>query len=87
MPIRIAIADDHVVLRRGPRVLLELEDDLEAVREAPNGAEATELAERKQPDILVLDLTTPALRGVDAIPQIRQVGPTTKTLVLTMHGM
>lgn len=85
MPIRIAIADDHVVLRRGLRVLLELEDDFEVVGEASNGAEAIGLAEREQPDIILLDLTMPALRGVDAIPQIRQVSSTTKILVLTMH--
>ncbi len=85
MPIRIAIADDHVVLRRGLRVLLELEDDFEVVGEASNGAEAIGLAEREQPDIILLDLTMPALRGVDAIPQIRQVSATTKILVLTMH--
>jgi len=85
MPIRIVIADDHVVLRRGLRVLLELEPDLEVVGEASNGAEAIALAEREQPDIMLLDLTMPALRGVDAIPEICQVSRDTKILVLTMH--
>jgi len=85
MPIRIVIADDHVVLRRGLRVLLELEPDLEVGGEASNGAEAIALAEREEPDIMLLDLTMPALRGVDAIPEIRQVSRDTKVLVLTMH--
>lgn len=85
MPIRIVIADDHIVLRRGLRVLLELEPDLEVVGEASDGAEAIGLAESEQPDIMLLDLTMPTLRGVDAIPEIRQVSRNTKILVLTMH--
>ncbi|MBT3269286.1 response regulator transcription factor [Candidatus Poribacteria bacterium] len=85
MPIRIAIADDHALLRRGLRVLLELEPDIEVVGEATNGTEVIDLAENQRPDIMLLDLTMPALRGVDAIPEVRRVSPETKILVLTMH--
>jgi DNA-binding NarL/FixJ family response regulator len=85
MPIRIVIADDHALLRRGLRVLLELEPDIEVVGEATNGPEVIDLAESQRPDIMLLDLTMPALRGVDAIPEVRRVSPETRILVLTMH--
>ena len=82
---RIVIVDDHAVVRRGVRTLLESQPDWEVVAEATNGREAVEVAKRLQPDIVVLDLSLPELNGLDATRQILKESPQTQVLVLTMH--
>jgi DNA-binding NarL/FixJ family response regulator len=84
-PLRILIVDDHAVVRRGVRVLLESRADWEVVGEAVTGTEAVQLSERLQPDIVVMDLSLPELNGLDATRQILQVSSRTEVLVLTMH--
>ncbi|MBK8027226.1 MAG: response regulator transcription factor [Chloroflexi bacterium] len=84
-PIRIVLADDHAVLRAGLRVLLNSEPDITVVGEAGDGAEALRVVAEVQPDILVLDLMMPHVKGLDVIEQIITSYPETRVLVLTMH--
>jgi DNA-binding NarL/FixJ family response regulator len=84
-PLRILIVDDHAVVRRGVRSLLESEPGWEISAEATTGREAVEIARRLQPDVVVLDLSLPELNGLDATRQILKDSPRTEILVLTMH--
>jgi NarL family two-component system response regulator LiaR len=81
--IRVLIADDHAVVRRGLRTFLELQDEVEVVGEAENGEEAVAEAERLTPDVVLLDLVMPRLDGVGAIHGIRERSPATRVIVLT----
>jgi NarL family two-component system response regulator LiaR len=81
--IAVLIADDHPVVRRGLRTFLELQDDLEVVGEASDGAEAVELAARLLPDVVLMDLVMPGLDGIDATRRIRDGSPATRVVVLT----
>jgi len=83
--IRIVLADDHDLMRRGIRGLLESEPDLEVCGEAANGREAVELTRRLQPDVIVLDLGMPELNGLDALKLIHKEVPATEVLVFSMH--
>src|SRR5438093_7909965 len=83
--LRIMIVDDHAVVRRGVRALLESHPGWEVSGEATTGREALDLARRLQPDIVVMDLSLPELNGLDATRQILKESPRTEVLVLTMH--
>jgi DNA-binding NarL/FixJ family response regulator len=83
--IRILLADDHDLMRRGIRDLLESDPGLEVCGEASNGREAIELARRLKPDVAVLDLTMPEMNGLEAIRQLRTELPQTELLVFSMH--
>ena len=83
--IRIALADDHALLRAGLSVLIDAQPDLEVVGEASTADEAIALVAKTLPDVLTLDLTMPGRTSISAIPEIRQKSPQTKILVLTMH--
>lgn len=85
MPIKVLLADDHTIVRKGLRSLLEAESDIEVVGEAENGSEAMEKAEALQPDLIVMDHTMPVLNGLEATRQIRQRNPEIQILILTMH--
>jgi DNA-binding NarL/FixJ family response regulator len=82
-PIRVLIADDHAVVRRGLRTFLELQEGIDVVGEAEDGAEAVSTAERLRPDVILLDLVMPRLDGVAAIRGIRECSPATRVIVLT----
>lgn len=82
-PIRILIADDHGMVRRGMRDYLELHDDLEVVGEAPDGASAVELAASLHPDVVVMDLLMPVLDGIEATAAIKAADPTVEVVALT----
>ena len=84
-PLRIIIVDDHAVVRRGVRSLLESQPGWEVAGEAVTGREAVDLAKRLYPDIVVMDLSLPELNGLDAARQILKDSPRTEVLVLTMH--
>lgn len=85
MPLRILLADDHVIVRQGLRALLEREG-FDVVAEASNGHEAARLAQDHHPDVAVLDLTMPELNGLDAAREIVQASSSKiKTILLTMH--
>lgn len=81
--IRILIVDDHAVVRQGLRTFLSLDDSLEVVGEATNGRQAVELAERLQPDVVLMDLLMPVMGGIEATECIRSHFPTIEVLVLS----
>jgi DNA-binding NarL/FixJ family response regulator len=83
--LRILVVDDHAVVRRGVRALLESQPGWEVAAEATTGREAVELAKHLQPDIVVMDLSLPELNGLDATRLILKESPRTEVLVLTMH--
>jgi two-component system response regulator NreC len=83
--LRIALADDHALLRAGLAVLINAQDDMEVVAQASTTAEAITVAASIQPDVLVLDLTMPDGSSVKAIETLQSKCPQTKILVLTMH--
>lgn len=78
------IADDHSVVRRGIRALLESQPGWSVVDEAKNGREAVDMATRLKPDVVVMDITMPELNGLEATRQILKASPRTGVLVLTM---
>ena len=83
--LHILVADDHEVVRKGIRTLLESHPEWEICGEASNGRDAIAKTVRLKPDVVLLDITMPGLSGLEAIPQILQACPHTKFLVLTMH--
>jgi DNA-binding NarL/FixJ family response regulator len=84
--IRIILADDHAVIRRGLRLVLEQQADFEVVGEASDGREAVNLAETTRPDVAVLDITMPNLNGIEAAHQIRAKQIGVSIIVLSMHA-
>ncbi len=84
MPLRIILADDHLIVRQGLRSILEREA-YTVLGEAGDGREALRLAQELRPDVAVLDLAMPLLNGLDAAREIARVSPQTKTILLTMH--
>jgi two-component system response regulator NreC len=83
--IRVLLADDHAVLRSGLRLLLTSTNEYDVVGEASSGTETLSLAEQLQPDLILLDLSMPALGGLDALPALRKLVPSARILILTMH--
>src|ERR1700730_10594211 len=84
-PLRILIADDHDLMRRGVKTLLLSHAGWEICGEAKTGREAVTKAESLKPDILVLDISMPDLNGVEAARRIRKSSPGTEILILSMH--
>ena len=85
-PIRILLADDHTVVRKGLRLLLESQPDFEVIADAANGRETVALAEQHQPDVVVLDVAMPLLNGIEAARQICGKLPRTAIVFLSMHA-
>jgi two-component system, NarL family, response regulator NreC len=84
MSTRILLADDHVIVRQGLRLLLQREG-FEVIGEAANGQEAIRVARESCPDVAVLDYAMPLLNGIDAAREILQACPRSKAILLTMH--
>jgi DNA-binding NarL/FixJ family response regulator len=84
-PIRILVADDHEVVRRGLRALLEAHPELQVCAEAANGREAVEKAKQCKPNLVVMDIGMPELNGLEATRRILRALPQTEVLILTMH--
>lgn len=84
--IRIVLADDHTVVRKGLRLLLESQPEFEVVGEAANGREAVSLAEEHRPDVVVMDIAMPLLNGWEAARQITAKQPRTAVVILSMHS-
>ncbi len=83
-PIRVLISDDHDLFRKGLRMVLEAEDDIEVVAEAADGQQAVARVEELAPDVVLMDVRMPRMGGIDATRTIRQLFPSTRIIVLTV---
>jgi DNA-binding NarL/FixJ family response regulator len=83
-PVRVLIADDHRLMREGTAALLAADERVEVVGIAADGAEAIALAERRSPDVALLDLNMPGVRGIEACAAIRRSTPETEVMILTV---
>jgi len=83
--MRILVADDHEVVRRGLQVLLEAQPGWEVSAEAADGREAVEKAKELKPDVVILDVTMPILNGLEATRQILKADPKARVVILTVH--
>ncbi|MBD3165270.1 response regulator [bacterium] len=84
--INVVLADDHVIVREGLKQLLHEERDIEVTGEASDCAEALELVQRLQPDIVVLDISMPGRGGLDTLKQIQNLSPHPSVIILSMHS-
>ena len=85
-PTRILLADDHTVIRKGLRALLERQDGFTVVAEAADGREAVEAAAAVCPDVVVIDIGMPNLNGIEAARRITEKRPETGVVILSMHA-
>jgi DNA-binding NarL/FixJ family response regulator len=83
--IRILLADDHALVRRGVRLILDGEPDLTVVAEAGDGAEAIDMARAHRPDLAILDIAMPRLTGLQAARELSRQQPDLRILILTMY--
>ncbi|WP_431681119.1 response regulator [Kitasatospora sp. KL5] len=81
--IRVLVVDDHQVVRRGLRTFLEVQDDIEVVGEAADGAEGAALAQQLAPDVVLMDLKMPGVDGIEALKMLRDQGNRAKVLIVT----
>lgn len=84
--IRILIADDHVIIRSGLRLLLEQQPDFKVVAEANDGREALQMVSKFHPEVAILDIGMPQLNGIEATRQIVAQEPATQVVILSMHA-
>ncbi len=82
---KIFLADDHVLVRQGIKRIIQEKQGLEVAGEADDGLELLELLEKTVPDLIILDISMPRLRGIEAIKMVKKLYPKVKILVLTMH--
>jgi two-component system, NarL family, response regulator NreC len=84
--VRIVLADDHIVMRNGLRLLLERQPHLQVVGEAADGRQAVALSESANPDVVIMDIGMPNLNGIEAARQIVNRNPRTAIAILSMHS-
>jgi two-component system, NarL family, response regulator NreC len=83
--IKILLADDHAIVRQGLKLILSAHSDLQVVGEAANGREAIDLAQKLQPDMVLMDVAMPELNGIEATRRMIESTPRLRVLVLSMH--
>ena len=84
--IKVMIADDHELIRKGLKQLLELEGDIEVISEVGDGVECLDKLRRMSPDVLLLDINMPKQNGIEVLQKIRDWNDNTKVLILTVHN-
>lgn len=85
MPIRIVLADDHKMFRKGLTSILSCFENMDVIAEAENGAEALRLVEQQRPDVLLLDLNMPLLNGFEVLEELKKRSIQVKVIVISMH--
>jgi DNA-binding NarL/FixJ family response regulator len=84
--VRVLLADDHSIVRRGLRSLIETQPDITVVAEAGDGLEALKLCEELRPDAIILDVAMPRLNGIDVAERVQKMQPPPRVIVLSMHA-
>lgn len=84
--IKILLADDHTILRKGLRLLLERENGFTIVGEAAHGREVVEAVERDMPDVVIMDIAMPMMNGIEATRRIAETHPRTAVIILSVHS-
>ena len=84
-PYRIIIADDHSLIRKGLRTIIELESDIQVIGEAGDGQELLVLLSSEQPDLIIMDISMPRINGIEAVREVVEKYPGVRVLMLTMH--
>ena len=84
-PYRIIIADDHSLIRKGLRTIIELESDIQVIGEASDGQELLDFLCHDQPDLIVMDISMPRINGIEAVRVVVEKYPGVRILMLTMH--
>src|SRR6476619_45788 len=84
--IRVLLVDDHTVVRQGLRRILETDDEIEIVGETGDGRSAAEMAQKMNPNVVVMDIALPELNGIEATRQIMKRNENARVLILTMHS-
>jgi two-component system response regulator NreC len=85
-PLRILLADDHVTVRHGLKLLIEAQPDMKVIAEASDGAAAIQQAVDKKPDVVVMDISMPGMNGLVATRSLKQKQPGVAVITLTRHG-
>jgi len=83
--IRVLLAEDHTLVRKGLRALLDESDEITVIAEASDGREAISKVEERNPDVILMDISMPSLSGLEATRQICEQRPDAKILILTVH--
>jgi two-component system response regulator NreC len=86
MSVRVLLADDHGIVRKGLRFLLERQPDMEIVGEAADGREAVKMAEETRPDVVIIDIGMPLLNGIEATVQMVKRNPALGVIILSVHS-
>ena len=85
-PIKVAIADDHVLFRAGVKSALSVHKDIKMIAEADNGMQLLTVLKHVQPDVILLDIQMPIMDGINTLPEIKKMYPEIKVIMLTMHN-
>jgi len=85
-PLRVLLAEDHTLVRKGIRAVLRQVGWIDVIAEAADGREALDLARRHGPDVVVMDIAMPGLNGLEATARITKESPRTRVLILSMHA-
>ena len=86
MKVKVLLIDDHHLVRKGIRLLLEDTDDIEVIGEASNGKEGLEKMKALQPDLALVDISMPEMNGIEMVEEARKTFPQVKSLILSMHN-
>lgn len=84
--IKVVLADDHVVVRNGIKMLLENEPEIKVIGEVSDGMQALEMVSHLQPDVLIIDIRMPVMNGLEATKKLRDYSQKTQALILSMHN-
>ena len=84
--ITVLLVEDHMIVRQGLRLLIEVDGDIEIVGDAKTGREAVQMARDLRPEVIVMDIAMPLLNGLQATRQIIETSPATKVLILSSHS-
>ena len=85
-PIKIALVDDHSLIKKGIKLVLSFYSDIEVIGDADNGKQLLSMLTLAQPDVILLDLQMPVMDGVTTLPQLRKLYPGIKVIIFSMHN-